>query len=74
LPRSHGSTFYASASCKWDDTIENLDATVATVGNRDMPERAADENAVRIIEIAASRSFVAPGLDEPAVLGKKVKK
>src|SRR5260370_319293 len=50
--------------------IENLDATVAAVCNIDTPERAADENVVRIIEIAGSRSFVAPGLDEPAVLGK----
>src|SRR5258708_3375377 len=50
--------------------IENLDATVATVGNIDTPERAADENVVRIIEIAGSRSFMAPGLDEPAVPGK----
>src|SRR3984893_1086866 len=29
--------------------IENLDATVATVGNIDTPERAADENVLRII-------------------------
>src|SRR6202140_2956476 len=43
--------------------IENLDATVATVGNIDMPERSADENVVRIIEIAGSRSFMAPGLE-----------
>src|SRR5713226_6739542 len=50
--------------------IENLDATVATVGDIDAPERAADENVVRIIEIAGSRSFMAPGLDEPAVPGK----
>src|ERR1700730_15674810 len=41
--------------------IENLDATVAAVGNLDAPERAADENVVRIIEIAGSRSFMAPG-------------
>src|ERR1700730_1213602 len=50
--------------------LENLDATVATVGNIDTPERAADENVVRIIEIAGSRSFMAPGLDEPGVPGK----
>src|SRR5205814_7976590 len=50
--------------------IENLDATVATVGNIDAPERAADENVVRIVEIAGSRSFMAPGFDEPAVPGK----
>src|SRR5262249_17281010 len=50
--------------------IENLDAAVAAVCNIDTPERAADENIVRIIEIAGSRSFVAPSLDEPAVLGK----
>jgi hypothetical protein len=37
--------------------IENLDATVATIGNIDTPERAADENVVRIIEIAGSRSL-----------------
>src|SRR5712672_3503699 len=50
--------------------IENLDATVATIGNIDTPERAANKNVVRIIEIAGSRSFMSPGLDEPAVLGK----
>ena len=50
--------------------IENLDAAVATVGNIDTPERAADENVVRIIEIAGRRPFMAPGLDEAAVAGK----
>ena len=48
--------------------VENLDATVATIGNVDASHRTADRNIVRIIEIARRRSFVTPGLDEPAIL------
>ena len=50
--------------------IKNLDTTVATIGDINSPERAADEYVVRIIEIAGRRSFMAPGLDEVAVAGK----
>ena len=50
--------------------IENLDTTVATIGNVDASHRAADRNIVRVIEIARCRSFVTPGLDEAAILGE----
>jgi len=49
--------------------IENLDTTVATIGNVDASERAADRDIVRVIEIVRRRSFVTPGLDEAAILG-----
>ena len=50
--------------------IENLDTTVATIGNVDASHRTADRDIVRVIEIARHRSFVTPGLDEPAILGE----
>src|SRR5271154_7330337 len=50
--------------------IENLDTTVATIGNVDTSHRTADRDIVRVIEIARRRSIVTPGLDEPAILGE----
>jgi len=50
--------------------IENLDTTVATIGNVDASHRTADRDIVRVIEIAGRRSIVTPGLDEPAILGE----
>src|SRR6266581_4689098 len=50
--------------------IENLDTTVTTIGYVDTSHRTADGNIVRVIEIARRRSFVTPGLDEPAILGE----
>src|SRR5262249_25746383 len=50
--------------------VENLDATVAAIGNVDATERTADGDIVRIIEIAVPRSLVTPGLDEAAILGE----
>src|SRR3977135_1328327 len=50
--------------------IENLDTTVATIGNVDASHRTADRDIVRVIEIAKRRSIVTPGLDEPAILGE----
>src|SRR5215510_12605225 len=50
--------------------VENLDTTVEAIGNIDAPQGTAERDIVRIIEIAGRRSFVTPGLDEPAILGE----
>src|SRR5271154_4496352 len=50
--------------------IENLDTTVAAIGNVDASHRTADRDIVRVIEIAGRRSFVTPRLDEAAILGE----
>ena len=50
--------------------VENLDTAVEAIGNVDAAERTANEDIVRVIEIAGCRSFVTPGLDEAAILGE----
>src|SRR5262249_25849709 len=50
--------------------VENLDTTVAAIGNVDATQRTAKGDIVRVIEIAGRRSFVTPGLDEAAILGE----
>jgi hypothetical protein len=48
--------------------VEKPDATVEAIGNLDVPQGTAERDIARIVEIAGRRSFVAPGLDEAAIL------
>src|SRR5581483_5864754 len=50
--------------------IEHLDAGVLAVGDIDALLGAADEDVVRLVEIAGRRTLVAPLLDEFPVLGE----